>query len=201
MIDLVERIKMSFVPFWWAFTNPKNLFAYIRNSSISKIHTGIAFVGITVILMYNNSIFSLLKQYSYPQLIHFFSIILFFFLAGLLISLYLSIKAVFILLILKLFKEKVKFKMLFIAFFYCMFPSSLIFGIIILIFPHLMRNFFFTLATTVSSIWDSILTIVALSVLFDFSYKRSFFIVMIWLLMSYLVGSFLFSGMGIMSIR
>jgi hypothetical protein len=52
-----------------------------------------------------------------------------------------------------------------------------------------------------SSIWDSILTIVALSVLFDFSYKKSFFIVMIWLLMSYLVGSFLFSGMGIMSMR
>lgn len=153
--------------FVWFFVEPTRLFRYIKDNPKSAL---IAIVSIFLSLMV---LFAIKPNPMLKSTSHEFSNLypMFFFMTVIAFLTVITLETLLISMIVKFLKVTVNFRTSFTAFFYCRLPY-LLENTIFVLFPILLSQFLMLIIIIVK-IWEIVLSIIAISVIFNFSYKKS----------------------------
>lgn len=158
------------------FVKPKIAFSSIRDNP-NLVVAVIIIISIVSIGLYAGRNSPILKSKS-VEFVHLYIIVMFI-ISTTAYLIYLSLKTLIILIISSFPKEKGTFRALFVAFTYCMFPA-LLGSTIPLIFPQIYPGILYISKVIIFKIWEVALSIVAISVLFNFTYKKSLLVYLPW---------------------
>lgn len=183
---IIENLKLLA----WIFFRPKKFFTHISK----RISLTIPIVILITILMgpiFAIKRFPILKSRTieWSATSSLFSAIFVGSVGICILILGLVLESLVILLTARLLKGKIKFKSLFFALLYCMWPPWLVEFGIFLLFPALITSVFPDLISIILDVWEVILSIIAVSVLFNFSYKKSIGVFLPWALIRFLLFS------------